>query len=587
MPMTDKVKKVSKKKIIFVQIDEEITSIFERICEVPYKDIYLVVPKRAILLQSVVNLKILKQKLEDIEKTIAVITNDSNGMKLAHQAEIQVFDHFDLRKNKTTNKHTETENDSSSTLLKPINATSNEVNDASPHRLPKKKSSIFEVVRDLRGKENGFSLKSFLKDRKENKLNRESLNLYLPGGVKKFIMGLLLTSIVVFAFIAYVVLPGATLYIEPASEVITKGVNVTLTPNPNDPRELKTYAVESSIELSISHPASGILSEGANASGTLTIINEQALDQPLVQQTRLQSDEGIIFRLQNDVTVPAASGDTPGTVDVFVVADVTDVNGSAVGARGNIGPARFIIPGLREDTQALVYAESYGDMTGGETVISALVTEEDLMAARDKLEVQLKEKALASLRKEVLAEGNQYGIDLMLLEDSDIILYGNPIIDMPYEVVNQEMEDFEVSGTMSIEGVGYDRDALLSILKSEIVNAQTPSKQLIRIDEDSVSINVLEVNNSALIYKFTGSIQGVEEYEIDPDLEGGSNLSKKIKEHIAGLSVEEAEDYIQNLPEVNKVEIKIWPVWSPTIPSLPENIKIKSLSKEDAVELEE
>jgi hypothetical protein len=582
--MTDKVKKVSKKKIIFVQIDEEITSIFERINEVPYKDIYLVVPKRAILLQSVVNLKILKQKLEEIEKTVAIITNDSNGMKLAHQAEIQVFDHFDLRKSKDTKDE---EKDTNSTLLKPINATSNELDDSNPLRLPKKKSSIFEVVRDLRGKENGFSLKAFLKDRKQNKLNRESLNLYLPSGVKKFITGILITSIVVFGFVAYVVLPGATLYIEPASEVITKGVNVTLTPNPDDPRELKTYAVESSVELSLSHLASGILSDGANSSGTITIINEQALDQPLVEETRFQTDSGLIFRLQDSVTVPAASGDTPGTVDAFVVADTTDVNGGAVGASGNIGPTRFIIPGLREDTQSLVYAESYGDMSGGETVVSALVTEDDLIAAREKLEAQLKEKALASLRKEVLSEGNSFGIDLTLLEDSDIILYGTPIVDVPYEVVNQEMESFELSGSMAIEGVAYDRDALIAILKSEIVNAQTPSKQLVRIDEDTVSINVIEVNNNSLIYKFTGSIQGVEEYEIDPDLEGGSNLSKKIKEHIAGLSIEDAEAYVQNLPEVNRVEIKIWPVWSPSIPTLPENIKIKSLSKEDAIELEE
>jgi len=582
--MTDnKVKKVSKKKISFVQIDEEITAIFERIKDLPYKEIYLVVPKRAILLQSVVNLKILKQKLEEVEKKMSIITSDPNGMKLAHQAEIQVFDHFDVRKS----KNTEEEKENNSALLTPINASSNEIEDSLPSRLPKKKSSIFDVVKELRGKDSGFSLKSFLKERKENKLTRESLNLYLPGGVKKFLTGLLLASVLIFGFIAYVVLPGATLYIEPASEVITKGVNVTLTPNPTEPREMKVYAIDSTVELEISHPASGIVSEGANASGTITIINKQAIEQPLIEQTRFQTDEGLVFRLQSEVIVPAASGDTPGTIDANVVADLTDANGVAIGERGNIGPSRFIIPGLREETQSEVYAESYGDMTGGETVVSALVTEDDLIAAREKLEIQLKEKALASLRKEVLAEGNNLGIDLSLLEDSDVVIYGNPIVDVPYELVNQELEDFEISGSMSIEGVAYDHDSLLAVLKSEIVNAQTPGKQLVRIDEDSISIDVLELNNVSLVYKFTGSIQGVEEYEIDPDLEGGSSLSKKIKEHIAGLSIEEAEGYVQNLPEVNKVEIKIWPVWSPTIPSLAENIKIKSLSKEEAIELEE
>jgi hypothetical protein len=35
---------------------------------------------------------------------------------------------------------------------------------------------------------------------------------------------------------------------------------------------------------------------------------------------------------------------------------------------------------------------------------------------------------------------------------------------------------------------------------------------------------------------------------------------------------------------VNSVEISVWPWWAPRIPTLPENIKIKSLSKQEAVE---
>ena len=52
-------------------------------------------------------------------------------------------------------------------------------------------------------------------------------------------------------------------------------------------------------------------------------------------------------------------------------------------------------------------------------------------------------------------------------------------------------------------------------------------------------------------------------------------LLEKIKEHIAGKNIEEAKLYIQNLPEINKVEIDIWPVWSPTIPSIPDNIEFE------------
>jgi hypothetical protein len=116
------------------------------------------------------------------------------------------------------------------------------------------------------------------------------------------------------------------------------------------------------------------------------------------------------------------------------------------------------------------------------------------------------------------------------------------------------------------------------------VATKTPGKLLVSVDENSVSLQILEVDEANHAFKITAQVQGIEEYEIDPDLEGGSKLAEKIKEHIAGKSVEEAKAYIQNLPEVNSVEISLWPVWSPSIPSLPENIKIVSTSNETSVE---
>jgi hypothetical protein len=582
--MTKKIKKVSKKKMLFVELDEEITSIFEKIEKLNYSEIYLVVPKRAVLLQSIVNLKILKQKLDDIGKEMAIITDDTNGMKLAHQAEVRIFDYWEAGGSEFK-KAPEKPKDSA--LLTPIAASSNEIDTDGPSRLPKKKSSIFEVVRTIRTKDDGFSLRTYLRDRKKNRIETEPLHVSLPGGNRKFIFGLLGASILVFGFIAYVALPGATVSIEPASDVVTKGVNIVLETSPQEARSLKAYALDAETELTITHPASGILSEGANAAGYVTLINKSDLAWPLVASTRLQSPEGIIYRIQDAVTVPSGSEVNPGTAEAYVVADPVDANGTAVGDRGNIGPSGFVLPGLRESSQDVLYAESYTDMSGGETMVSAIVLEDDLIAAREKLETQLKEKVLSALRKEALSQGSSLNVSLDILEDSDVLQYSAADIDMPYELLGQEMEDFEITGSMALEGIAYDASALLAILKTEIVTATTPGKSLIRIDEDSISINVMEANNALSYYKFTAQIQGIEEYVIDPNEEAGSKLAKKIKEHIAGKTIEEGENYVQNLPEVNSATISLWPGWSPTIPTLPENIRIKSLSESEQVELEE
>lgn len=579
--MPENIKKISKKKILFAQIDEEITSIFERVEKLPYAEVYLVVPKRAVLLQSIVNLKILKQKLNDVGKQLAIITADVNGMKLAHQAEIRVYDQWDdeeVPKNKE-------EKNVEAALLRPIAATQNDVEDELPSRLPKKKSSIFDVVHHLRGKEKGFSLRSYMADMKKNRLERKSLNLVLSPGRKRWIFGLLTASVLVFFTIAYIALPGATIAIEPASNVVNKAVNVVLEKNPSDPHSLKVYPVETDVEYTLTHPATGLITDNSkNASGNLTIINTSGVERPLVVQTRFQTEDSIVFRLQEEVVVPAGTAENPGTLVAYVLADPLDANGVAVGERGNIPASRFFLPGLREGSRDTLYAESYDPMTGGSSDSRTEVSENDLLAAELELGNTLKEKALSALRKEVLSEIGVQGVDLKLLEDSQAITYQTPLIDLPYELVGQEMETFDVTGRILISGVAYDRQGLYSILKSETISTKTPGKRLISVDEDSMALKVLEADNLSLIYKITTQIQGIEEYEIDPELEGGSKLAEKIKEHVAGKSVEEAEAYIQNLPEVNSVEIRLWPVWSPRIPTLPENIKIKSLSKEESLQ---
>ena len=583
--MSDNIKKISKKKILFVQIDEELTSIFQRVEKLPYKEVYLVVPKRAVLLQSIVNLKILKQKMVEIEKDIAVITNDLNGMKLAHQAEIRVFDHWNI--DDSSAESNASKNDPETALLKPIAATQNEVEEDLPSRLPKKKSSIFEVVRNIKGKDKGFSLRSYLADIKRNRMDKKPLNLYLTPGKKRWIFGLLGASLAVFFIIAYVALPGATITIEPASNVLTKAVNVTLEPSPSDPLSLKSYNISTEVEYTLNHPATGIITDdSSNASGNLTIINTSGVDRPLVKETRFQTQDGIVFRLQEEVIVPAGNATTPGTIVALVVADALDANGVAVGERGNVGATKFFLPGLREDTRDEHYGESYDAMTGGATVSRVQVTEDDLIAAQVQLEAELKEKVISGLRKEVLAQSNSLGVTLKLLEAAESLDYGPALIDLPYSLVGQELSTFDVTGSMSISGIAYNQEDLFNLLKTEIVATKTPGKLLVSVDENSVSLQILEVDEANHAFKITAQVQGIEEYEIDPDLEGGSKLAEKIKEHIAGKSVEEAKAYIQNLPEVNSVEISLWPVWSPSIPSLPENIKIVSTSNETSIEEE-
>jgi len=79
-------------EFLFIEVDEEITSIIERLHEISSKHIGLVVPRGATIMQSVVNLKLIKSEAKKNGKTVAVVTQDKIGRNLAAQIGLTVYD---------------------------------------------------------------------------------------------------------------------------------------------------------------------------------------------------------------------------------------------------------------------------------------------------------------------------------------------------------------------------------------------------------------------------------------------------------------------------------------------------------------
>jgi hypothetical protein len=124
-------------------------------------------------------------------------------------------------------------------------------------------------------------------------------------------------------------------------------------------------------------------------------------------------------------------------------------------------------------------------------------------------------------------------------------------------------------------GIAYNQDELISILTAELKLKKNPEKRLVYVDQESMTFRIVENDKANKKIKITATIKGIEEYEISPEKENGDRLIKKIKEHVVGKSVEEARSYIQNMPEIDKVSIESWPAWAPTLPGIPDNIKME------------
>lgn len=74
----------------YIDADEEISSVIDRLNKSMSSENYFVVPKRAIFLQSIVNLKLLKREADKLDKHLVIVTQDEIGASMAQRSGLEV-----------------------------------------------------------------------------------------------------------------------------------------------------------------------------------------------------------------------------------------------------------------------------------------------------------------------------------------------------------------------------------------------------------------------------------------------------------------------------------------------------------------
>jgi len=78
-------------EILYLESDEEITSVIDKLKGLEAKSVGLVAPKGSAIVQSVVSLKLLKKEAEELKKDIAIVTSDEVGRNLSAQVGLIVY----------------------------------------------------------------------------------------------------------------------------------------------------------------------------------------------------------------------------------------------------------------------------------------------------------------------------------------------------------------------------------------------------------------------------------------------------------------------------------------------------------------
>lgn len=290
----------------------------------------------------------------------------------------------------------------------------------------------------------------------------------------------------------------------------------------------------------------------ATASGKVTIFNKQKVVQTLIKTTRLEASDGKIYRIRENVKVPAAVGDKPGTLDVTVYAESagTDYNKKA--------GTDFTIPGFKGKPQfQLVYAKSIGDIVGGSSGVKKSVSKESMEELSKNMRIELENKLRGRLSRELLQ--NQVAYEGLYQFD-----YKEPVLeasDAP------EKARIALTGTLSVPV--FDKFVLSrDLAKSTIPEYAGEDVVLNKIEQLTAKLAEGQKVNLTTDSKATFHFEGSGSFTWIVD-------SKAFTKALLNVSKNDVSRVSKKFSGIDKVTATLNPFWKSYFPGNIDDIKVK------------
>lgn len=387
--------------------------------------------------------------------------------------------------------------------------------------------------------------------------------------------------------LAYWLRPRAIVYVKPRIEAVPVIQNIIVTlPEavPNvinaDLPQISGIFVENNQEGIVLYPTTGREYDIENAQGKITIFNENPRDKFFVP-SRLESPDGLIFRFAEDITIPPATEDGPGELEVKVIADPFDPDGNPVGFRGNLDAGTDLhFAALPDVSRELWYAKANrGPLVGGSTLTHFFVTEEDQTLAEEFLRKTFKEEALSELQAEVIKRSEREEETYVLLDDDSLLRIDFSDYIFPEDKVGLESQNIEISGKMSVAGLVFAQSEVEQVVLDKLRATLDVRQRLLEIDNHSVEYRVLDASEFQENGWVKLSVKMVGVRSLDFDSPAAENIAwqEALKKELQGKEVTDVRAFLVNQPEIERVvDIEIFPAWKKNLPENISRIKLQT-----------
>jgi hypothetical protein len=346
----------------------------------------------------------------------------------------------------------------------------------------------------------------------------------------------------------------AEVTITPVREAVAYQTEVAVAANQNQ-NDILGELIQAEKTVSQEFSATGQKVKSVKAQGTIRVYNNYSTaEQPLIINTRFISDSGKLFKTLARVVVPGqktVSGKlVPGEIDVAVAA-------AEAGEDYNIGPATFSIPGFSGTPKyTAFYGKSSASMAGGSTQEVAQVTKTDLENAQKAV----KEQALLEVKTDL---DNAISLEEYVFLNEATSQTVKTATSSAKE--GAEVEKFTFGVTVHTQALIFKKTDLEDFAKSFIAG-KIASGLALQENTLNVGYSVKNLDKGGAKMTLALDLSGKIYQAIDENY---------LKEIIKGKKAEEIRTSLGDFPNIENLNIRLWPFWITRAPEDPAGIKIK------------
>ncbi len=520
------------KEVIYIEVNDDITSIIDNVKKSNDKIVALVPPKQIGVLHSAINLRLLSKSAKELKKYLVIITTNSSLIKLSAVAGIPVAKSLQ-----------------SKPQLGEVPIMSSDSDDL----IDGQELSVGELQQTVEPIAVLEQAKTVAKDSKGAKAFKiPNINAFRK---KIFLFGGGALAFLIFIVWAIFFAPKAQIDLYAKTKAVNVAQVATLTENSSQDDVEKNILHSQIQKLTkkkvVEVAATGEKKVGVPSSGKITITRSLGGDVAIPAGSKFTSGD-CIFANAESATVPGR-GVPVGQADPVNGQITIAVSSTVVGDQCDLkaGPYQPSVSGV----------SAYGsDMTGGSSKTIKVATENDLADAKNKLAAASVDDAIKELK-------NKFDPSIIIINESLIKKEGD--IKASSEV-NAEAPDGKLTLEQPVDYqlTGVARNKLVAYIEYLALKSNA--------DQLSKNQKVYETGDDKVQFSNFVNETGTQSVKVIAQSKVGPNISiDEVKKVSKGKTYGEIKNYFDALEGFEKVEVKFAPLWVRKVPTNEDRISVQ------------